>query len=186
MADKPIRRDFLSTATKLVGGICVVGAAWPILSSLGPDASERALFPEELSVGDLAPGAETLLQLDIGPCYLRHLTQTEIVEARRVDLLTLSDSQARNANLFSPGTATVENRLLHPSRKLILVSAQCPRQGCVVRGNQSGDFGGWFCSCDQSHFDALGRIRRGAAPQNLAIPRARLEGDTLVVERRLA
>ncbi|WP_417793981.1 Rieske 2Fe-2S domain-containing protein [Terasakiella pusilla] len=33
-----------------------------------------------------------------------------------------------------------------------------------------GDWGGWFCPCHGSHYDQSGRIRKGPAPRNLAIP----------------
>ena len=34
----------------------------------------------------------------------------------------------------------------------------------------AGDYGGWFCPCHGSHYDAAGRIRKGPAPLNLEIP----------------
>ena len=37
-------------------------------------------------------------------------------------------------------------------------------------GDGKGDYGGWFCPCHGSHYDASGRIRKGPAPQNLEIP----------------
>ena len=45
----------------------------------------------------------------------------------------------------------------------------CTHFGCIPIGEQ-GDFGGWFCPCHGSHYDTAGRIRRGPAPENLAVP----------------
>jgi hypothetical protein len=42
-------------------------------------------------------------------------------------------------------------------------------QGCVPIAN-SGDFGGYYCPCHGSHYDASGRIRKGPAPLNLEVP----------------
>jgi ubiquinol-cytochrome c reductase iron-sulfur subunit len=33
-----------------------------------------------------------------------------------------------------------------------------------------GEWGGWFCPCHGSTYDTAGRIRKGPAPLNLAIP----------------
>jgi len=50
----------------------------------------------------------------------------------------------------------------------------CTHLGCVPLGQKPtdsrGDYGGWFCPCHGSHYDTSGRIRRGPAPLNLAVP----------------
>ena len=33
-----------------------------------------------------------------------------------------------------------------------------------------GDYGGWFCPCHGSQYDTAGRIRKGPAPENMAVP----------------
>ena len=45
----------------------------------------------------------------------------------------------------------------------------CTHLGCVPTFG-GGDFGGWFCPCHGSHYDASGRIRKGPAPKNLVVP----------------
>ena len=56
---------------------------------------------------------------------------------------------------------------------LILVGV-CTHLGCIPLGQRLGDargeFGGWFCPCHGSHYDTSGRIRKGPAPKNLAVP----------------
>ena len=32
-----------------------------------------------------------------------------------------------------------------------------------------GEFGGYYCPCHGSHYDASGRIRKGPAPLNLEV-----------------
>ncbi len=45
-----------------------------------------------------------------------------------------------------------------------------------------GDFGGYYCPCHGSHYDASGRIRKGPAPLNLEIPvHTFVDESTLVV-----
>lgn len=56
----------------------------------------------------------------------------------------------------------------------------CTHLGCVPIGNGAGDFGGWFCPCHGSHYDAAGRIRKGPAPRNLDIPVAFFVDDTTI------
>jgi ubiquinol-cytochrome c reductase iron-sulfur subunit len=34
-----------------------------------------------------------------------------------------------------------------------------------------GDYKGWFCPCHGSHYDTSGRIRKGPAPENMAVPK---------------
>jgi ubiquinol-cytochrome c reductase iron-sulfur subunit len=46
----------------------------------------------------------------------------------------------------------------------------------------TGDFGGYYCPCHGSHYDASGRIRKGPAPLNLEVPQYEFPGDgTLIV-----
>lgn len=42
----------------------------------------------------------------------------------------------------------------------------CPHLGCVPLG-EAGEFGSWFYPCHGSHYDAVGRIRRGPASWRL-------------------
>lgn len=45
----------------------------------------------------------------------------------------------------------------------------------------SGDFNGYYCPCHGSHYDISGRIRKGPAPLNLAVPDYTFKNDTTVV-----
>lgn len=51
----------------------------------------------------------------------------------------------------------------------LVVIGVCTHLGCVPIAN-SGDFGGYYCPCHGSHYDASGRIRKGPAPLNLEVP----------------
>ena len=61
---------------------------------------------------------------------------------------------------------------------LILVGV-CTHLGCVPNFG-GGDYGGWFCPCHGSQYDTSGRIRKGPAPKNLAVPDYAFLSDTKV------
>ena len=44
-----------------------------------------------------------------------------------------------------------------------------------------GEFGGYFCPCHGSHYDASGRIRKGPAPLNMEIPDYEFVNDNTIV-----
>ena len=46
-----------------------------------------------------------------------------------------------------------------------------------------GEYGGWFCPCHGSHYDTSGRIRKGPAPLNLAVPTYAFVTDTARQDR---
>jgi hypothetical protein len=85
-------------------------------------------------------------------------------------LTDLKDPVARNANLPSDAQATDLDRSAGKDKEnWIVMIGTCTHLGCVPLG-QAGDFNGWFCPCHGSVYDTAGRIRKGPAPQNLAIP----------------
>ena len=47
-------------------------------------------------------------------------------------------------------------------------------------GQDKGPYGGWYCPCHGSAYDTSGRIRKGPAPLNLAIPQYLFLSDSLV------
>ena len=62
-----------------------------------------------------------------------------------------------------------EERAVPGRENLLVMVGICTHLGCVPLGD-AGDFDGWFCPCHGSHYDTSGRIRKGPAPTNLAIP----------------
>lgn len=56
----------------------------------------------------------------------------------------------------------------------LVVVGVCTHLGCTPTASTAlapeGDFGGWLCHCHGSQYDVAGRVRRGPAPQNLAVP----------------
>ena len=111
--------------------------------------------------------------------FIRRRTEDEIAEARAVPVGDLQDPIARNENIDGEVEATDENRALDETGEWLVQMGVCTHLGCVPLGN-AGDFGGWFCPCHGSHYDTAGRIRRGPAPENLAIPPARFVDEVTI------
>lgn len=154
-AEEPTRRDFLYIATGAVGATGAGALAWPFIHQLNPDASVKALASIEVDISSIAEGAAITVTWRGKPVFIRHRTAEEIAAAEKADMGELRDPQPDSARVQKP-------------EWLIMVGV-CTHLGCVPLGYK-GDFGGWFCPCHGSHYDTSGRIRKGPAPLNLAVP----------------
>jgi ubiquinol-cytochrome c reductase iron-sulfur subunit len=164
------RRDFLYITTAAVGAVGAASVMWPLIDQMNPDASVLALATVEIDLAPIAEGQGITVKWRGNPVFIRHRTAKEIEEARSVAVSDLPDSLARNANLPDSAVATDENRVLDGREKFIVMMGVCTHLGCVPLG-QAGEYGGWFCPCHGSHYDTAGRIRKGPAPENLAVPK---------------
>jgi ubiquinol-cytochrome c reductase iron-sulfur subunit len=166
-ATEGTRRDFLYLATGAAAGVAVVGAAWPFVAQLQPDASQLALASVEVNISSVQRGQAITVMWRGRPVFVRHRTEEEITVARQTPVAQLPDPQADDAR-HKPNRA----------QWLVLVGV-CTHLGCVPLG-QAGDFRGWFCPCHGSHYDTSGRIRRGPAPKNLEVPPYEFTSDTVI------
>lgn len=82
-------------------------------------------------------------------------TAAEIDTEQKVDHTNLRDPQTDSDRVKDPNW--------------LVVMGVCTHLGCVPIAN-AGDFGGYYCPCHGSHYDASGRIRKGPAPLNLEVP----------------
>ncbi len=177
---EPTRRDFLFLTTGVAAAVGGVAAAWPFIDQMRPDASTLALSVVEVDVSSLEPGMSLTVKWRGKPVFVRNRTEKEIDEAKAVSLADLKDPVARNANLAADATATDIDRSAGDGKEnWIVMIGSCTHLGCIPIG-QSGDFGGWFCPCHGSHYDTAGRIRKGPAPQNLAVPVFTFSSDTVI------
>ncbi len=186
-AGETTRRDFIhifGTAATAVGAAAVV---WPLVHQMNPDASVLALSTKEVDLSAIEVGQAIKVFWQGKPVFIRRRTATEIEEAEATPLSALVDDNARSANV-SGAEATDDARttssdgVVNPEW-LILVGV-CTHLGCIPLGTSSGenrgDYGGWFCPCHGSHYDTAGRIRKGPAPENLAVPPFQFISDTVV------
>ncbi|WP_169570168.1 ubiquinol-cytochrome c reductase iron-sulfur subunit [Sneathiella limimaris] len=149
------RRDFLYVAAGGVGAVGTAMAIWPFVDQMNPSADVLALSSTEVDLSVIDEGSEITAVWQGKPVFIRHRTAKEIEEANSVDVNSLPDPQAD------------EDRAEKP--EWLIMIGICTHLGCVPL-KESGDFDGWFCPCHGSHYDTSGRIRKGPAPANLAIP----------------
>jgi len=181
------RRDFIYYAT--AGSAAVVGGAavWPLVNSMNPTADVRALASIRVDISAVDPGMQLTILWQGKPVFIRRRTEKEITAANDVDVDSLIDPLANNANLLGEAPATDLNRALPPfdaetgegAEEWLVQIGVCTHLGCVPLG-EAGDFGGWFCPCHGSHYDTAGRIRKGPAPRNLLIPVAAFVDATTI------
>ncbi len=177
---EPTRRDFLYVATGAAAAVGAGAVAWPFIDQMRPDASTLALATIEVDVSSIEPGMSVTAKWRGKPVFIRNRTPAEVEAAKEVPLSELKDPVARNANLASDAPATDVDRSAGEGKEnWIVMIGSCTHLGCVPLG-QSGDFGGWFCPCHGSHYDTAGRIRKGPAPENLAVPTFEFISDTVI------
>ena len=154
------RRDFLMLATGAIGAFGVAAVAWPFIDQMNPAADVLALATTEVNIAKIEVGQSITVLWRGHPVFIRRRTPEEIKAAESVDVSTLRDPQ------------TDEQRVQKP--EWLIVVGVCTHLGCVPQGQKPseprGQFGGWFCPCHGSEYDTSGRIRRGPAPLNLAVP----------------
>jgi ubiquinol-cytochrome c reductase iron-sulfur subunit len=168
--DGQTRRDFLLYATSAVGAVGTGLALWPFVHSMNPAADTLALSTTAVDISAIQPGQAITVVWRGKPVFVRHRTPEEIAQAAQEDSADLRDPQKDAARVQKP-------------EWLILIGV-CTHLGCVPLGQKpadpKGDFGGWFCPCHGSHYDTSGRIRKGPAPLNLAVPAYEFTSDTTI------
>lgn len=181
-ADDTTRRDFLYIATGAAGATGAVLAAWPLVAQMNPSASVLALATIEVDISSVQEGQMIRVMWRGHPIFIRRLTPEELSTAEAVPLGDLIDDVARNANLPDNAEATAANRLSADGAanpEWLIVVGVCTHLGCIPTFDE-GDYGGWLCHCHGSQYDAVGRVRVGPAPENLAIPMYTFLTDTRV------
>ena len=172
------RRDFLYVATGTAATVGAGAAAWPFIDQMRPDASTLAGSTIDIDVSGIEEGMSLSVKWRGRPVFIRNRTSREIATAAATPLEELKDPVARNANLPIDLPATDLARSAGQGREnwLVMVGV-CTHLGCIPLG-LAGDYGGWFCPCHGSHYDAAGRIRSGPAPENLAVPAFQFLSET--------
>jgi ubiquinol-cytochrome c reductase iron-sulfur subunit len=177
---EPTRRDFLYIAAGMAGAVGAVSAVWPFIDQMRPDQSTLALASIEVDISSLEPGMSLTAKWRGKPIFIRNRTDKEIAEANAATIDDLKDPIARNANLPLDAAATDVARSAGKGKEnWIVMIGSCTHLGCVPLGT-SGEYGGWFCPCHGSVYDTAGRIRKGPAPMNLAIPTFAFTSDKVI------
>lgn len=169
------RRDFLNVAAVATAGTGASIALWPLIDSLNPSADVLAQATIEVDLRPIETGQRITAIWREQPLFVVHRTSAEIERARADD---------RSNALIDPETDAA--RVLDP--EWLVVVGVCTHLGCVPLGQGVGDnrgkYGGWFCPCHGSIYDASGRVRKGPAPTNLVVPPYQItQAGVLVVGR---
>ena len=167
---KTNRRDFIFTASYALGAVGVGAVVWPLIDQMNPDASVKALASTEVDISGVEKGQSITVLWRGKPVFIRRRTEDEIKDTRTVAIDTLRDPQLDEERVQKD--------------EWLVVMGVCTHLGCVPLGQKigdgKGDYGGWFCPCHGSHYDASGRIRKGPAPQNLEIPPYSFISDSIL------
>ena len=172
MADNPNkkRRDFLQISTITIGAVGTAAFMWPFIKSMNPAEDTLALGTTEVDIGDIEEGQSITVKWRGKPVFIRKRTQEEISEAKAVKLEDLKDP-------------AIDDDRVKKDEWLVLVGI-CTHLGCVPLGQKitdmKGEYNGWYCPCHGSHYDSSGRIRKGPAPTNLAVPPYSFINDTTI------
>jgi len=125
------------------------------LSTWSASQDVLALAKIEVKLGEIPEGKNMTFKWRGKPLFIRHRTAEEIESSAAVDVTGLRDPE------------TDAERV--KDAEWLIVLGVCTHLGCVPIAN-AGEFGGYYCPCHGSHYDASGRIRKGPAPLNLEVP----------------
>lgn len=156
------RRDFLYLTAAAFGAVGAGSVAWPFIHQMNPAADTLALSSTEVDVSPIEEGQAITVMWRGKPVFIRHRSPEEIEKAKADDTADLRDAQ------------TDAERTIEGQEKWLVMVGICTHLGCVPLGQKNtdvkGEYDGWFCPCHGSHYDTSGRIRKGPAPKNLAVP----------------
>lgn len=169
---KQSKRDFLYLTAAATGAVGAASMGWAFIDSMNPAADVLALASTEVNIAPIEPGQAITVMWRGKPVFIRRRTPEEIREADDVNLAELRDPQ------------TDDERTKAGEREWLVVIGICTHLGCVPLGQKPaevrGEYGGYFCPCHGSHYDTSGRIRKGPAPTNLAVPEYEFTSDTVI------
>uniref|UniRef100_A0A3Q3B073 Cytochrome b-c1 complex subunit Rieske, mitochondrial n=1 Tax=Kryptolebias marmoratus TaxID=37003 RepID=A0A3Q3B073_KRYMA len=137
------------------------------VTSMSASADVLAVSKIEIKLDQIPEGKNMTFKWRGKPLFVRHRTEKEIKTEDSVNLAELRDPQHDKDRVVNP--------------KWVIVLGVCTHLGCVPIAN-AGEYGGYYCPCHGSHYDASGRIRKGPAPLNLEVPYYEfLDDDTVIV-----
>ncbi|XP_026462598.1 cytochrome b-c1 complex subunit Rieske, mitochondrial-like [Ctenocephalides felis] len=145
----------LAGSAGVVGAYAAKSVVTQFVTSMAASADVLALAKIEVKLSEIPEGKSVTFKWRGKPLFIRHRTAQEVDTENKVALSTLRDPQADSERVQDP--------------KWLVVIGVCTHLGCVPIAN-AGDFGGYYCPCHGSHYDASGRIRKGPAPLNLEVP----------------
>lgn len=172
------RSDFLRL---IAGSAVLVGSGVFLLPAvrtlrLKPDVDWNETNVE-FPISGIGIGEQEMLRGLSEPILVIHRSP-EVVTALR-DLST--DQRIDQAARLPTGSrlAADEERTTSRDGRFIVVNARCSLGDCIVQDDS--DNMELFCPCCSSRYDLSGRVLRGPAKQDLAIPQYRFNAEETVV-----
>jgi ubiquinol-cytochrome c reductase iron-sulfur subunit len=166
------RRDWIHIAALSTAGVGGASLLFPLVSQMNPSQDVLAASTTEIDVGAIQPGQSIKATFRKQPLFVKRLTPEEIAAAKKDDGTSMRDPQ------------TLAERTKEGHEDVLVTMGVCTHLGCVplgaAEGENKGEFGGYFCPCHGSHYDVAGRIRKGPAPLNLAVPEYAFKSDTVI------
>lgn len=162
------KRDFMVLAATATAGIGAACAAAPFIGSMQPAADVRAMASTEVDISGIAVGEEKRVQWQGKTVFIKHRTPEEIAEAEAAKVDKMPNPQ-KDSDRVQPGKA-----------EWLVVVGVCTHLGCIPNSVKT-EGESWFCPCHGSHYDTSGRIVKGPAPANLAVPPYKFISDTKIV-----
>lgn len=159
-ANSSTRRVFIIRLTKLFSALGLFLFSVPFIKSLMPNKTPIKEIIT-VNVGNIKKGEGITVKWNNQPIFIRRRTNDEISAAQQDD---------NSENLIEKEADS--QRVLKP--EWLVVFASCTHMGCLPMGIKSyekrGSFGGFLCQCHGAEYDTSGRVRKGPAAHNLAIP----------------
>ncbi|XP_011645696.1 cytochrome b-c1 complex subunit Rieske, mitochondrial isoform X2 [Pogonomyrmex barbatus] len=165
----PSRKGFsylIAAGGSVVGVYSAKVIVHDLVGMLSASADVLAMSKIEIKLDSIPEGKSAVFKWRGKPLFVRHRSDSEIATENKVDVASLRDPEEDSARVKDP--------------KWLVVLGVCTHLGCVPIAN-AGDFGGYYCPCHGSHYDASGRIRKGPAPLNLEVPPYDFIDNMLVV-----
>jgi ubiquinol-cytochrome c reductase iron-sulfur subunit len=155
------RRNFLIKVTAAMGGAGAAAVCVPFVASMNPSSDVLAKATTEVDLSGVPEGGVHTVAWHGKPVFIYHRTPDEI------KAMEASDGG------FDPQPD--DQRVKRP--EWLVVVGICTHLGCVP--NKEGP--GWTCHCHGSQYDDSGRVVRGPAPHNLAVPPYKFVSDDKII-----
>jgi ubiquinol-cytochrome c reductase iron-sulfur subunit len=177
------RRQFLTAATAVIGGVGLGLVGVPFIGSWLPSSKAQSLgAPVDVDLSKIEEGQKLTVPWRGQPVFVVHRTKQE------VDQLSSLNDQLRDPFSHEPQQPKYVTELYRSIKPeyLVLIGI-CTHLGCVPLFKPTPDSvaagwkGGFFCPCHGSTYDLAGRVFKGVpAPLNLVVPAYRFLSDTVI------
>lgn len=164
--DKPGYTYVVGVFGLILGAYATKAHCIHYIALMAAPADVLAMAMIEVDISKVLPGQCIAIKWRGKPLFVKNRTPAEIEAEASTPVASLRDPEPEDKRVQKP--------------EWLIIIGICTHLGCVPLPN-TGDFvGGFYCPCHGSHFDNLGRARKGPAPTNMVIPPYVFLSDTLV------